>query len=133
MKSKAPVTMLSEGILIESDIDKINEYLLVLDKFNLELHKENNQLYLLIKQKDSLVDAIRKTEDIKLIKDLENTFTDTKFKIIRHEYMIELLYDNKKYMYDDKFLDKVFDISQLYLCVDDLYKLAITHDILNRI
>lgn len=133
MKSKAPVTMLSEGILIESDIDKINEYLLVLDKFNLELHKENNQLYLLIKQKDSLVDAIRKTEDIKLIKDLENTFTDTKFKIIRHEYMIELLYDNKKYMYDDKFLDKVFDISQLYLCVDDLYKLAITYDILNRI
>ena len=131
MKSK--VTMLSEGIVIESDVGKTNEYLPVLDKFNLELHKENNQLYLLIKQKDSLVNVICKTEDIKLIKDLENTFTDTKFKIIRGEHLIELLYDNKKYMYDDKFLDKVFDISQLYLCVDDLYKLAITYDILNRI
>lgn len=131
MKSK--VTMLSGGIVIESDVGKINEYLPVLDKFNLELHKENNQLYLLIKQKDSLVNVICKTEDIKLIKDLENTFTDTKFKIIRSEYLIELLYDNKKYMDDDEFLDKVFDISQLYLCIDDLYKLAITYDILNRI
>lgn len=131
MKSK--VTMLSEGIVIESDVGKINEYLPVLDKFNLELHKENNQLYLLIKQKDSLVNVICKTEDIKLIKDLENTFTDTKFKIIRSEYLIELLYDNKKYMDDDEFLDKVFDISQLYLCIDNLYKLAITYDILNRI
>lgn len=131
MKSK--VTMLSEGIVIESDVGKINEYLPVLDKFNLELHKENNQLYLLIKQKDSLVNVICKTEDIKLIKDLENTFTDTKFKIIRGEHLIELLYDNKKYMDDHEFLDKVFDISQLYLCVDDLYKLAITYDILNRI
>lgn len=131
MKSK--VTMLSGGIVIESDVGKINEYLPVLDKFNLELHKENNQLYLLIKQKDSLVNVICKTEDIKLIKDLENTFTDTKFKIIRSEYLIELLYDNKKYMGDDEFLDKVFDISQLYLCIDDLYKLAITYDILNRI
>lgn len=131
MKSK--VTMLVEGIVIETDINRINEYLPVLDKFNLELHKESNRLYLLIKQKDSLVDVICKTEDIKLIKDLENTFTDTKFKIIRSEHLIELLYDNKKYMDDHEFLDKVFDISQLYLCVDDLYKLAITYDILNRI
>lgn len=133
MREKVPVTRLSEGIVIETDIDKINEYLPVLDEFNLELHKENNQLYLLIKQKDSLINAICKTEDIKLIKELENTFKDTKFKIIRNEYLIELLYDNKKYVDDDEFLDKVFDIAQLHLCKDDLWKLAITYDILNRI
>lgn len=133
MGEKVPVTRLSEGIVIETDIDKINEYLPVLDEFNLELHKENNQLYLLIKQKDSLINAICKTEDIKLIKELENTFKDTKFKIIRNEYLIELLYDNKKYVDDDEFLDKVFDIAQLHLCKDDLWKLAITYDILNRI
>ncbi|MFR2887921.1 MAG: hypothetical protein ACLTDM_06995 [Clostridium butyricum] len=86
MGEKVPVTRLSEGIVIETDIDKINEYLPVLDEFNLELHKENNQLYLLIKQKDSLINAICKTKDIKLIKELENTSNDTKFKIIRHEY-----------------------------------------------
>lgn len=65
MKSQVTVTMLSEGIVIETDIDKINKYLPVLDKFNLELHKENNQLYLLIKQKDSLINVICKAEDIK--------------------------------------------------------------------
>lgn len=133
MGEKAPVTMLSEGILIESDIDKINEYLPVLDKFNLELHKENNQLYLLIKRKDSLASVMCKSDDIKLIKDLENTFSDTKFKIIRNEYLIELLYDNKKYINDDKFSDKVFDIAQLHLCEDDLWKLGTTYDLLNRI
>lgn len=133
MEEKVPVIRLSEGFIVELPLDKINECIPVLDEFNLELHKENNQLYLLIKQKDSLINAICKTEDIKLIKELENTFTDTKFKIIRNEYLIELLYDNKKYVDDDEFLDKVFDIAQLHLCKDDLWKLAITYDILNRI
>lgn len=131
MKSK--VTMLVEGIVIETDINRINEYLPVLDKFNLELHKENNQLYLLIKQKDSLVNAICKTNDIKLINELNNTFVDTKFTIIRNEYLIELLFNNDKYEDSDDFQGKVFSIAEKHLSSEDLYKLGITFDVLKRI
>lgn len=74
MGEKVPVTRLSEGIVIETDIDKINEYLPVLDKFNLELHKENNQLYLLIKQKDSLSNVMCKADNIALNKEMNTNF-----------------------------------------------------------
>lgn len=58
MGEKVPVTRLSEGLVVELPLDKINEWIPVLNIFNLEICKKDNKLYMLIKDKDSLSNLI---------------------------------------------------------------------------
>lgn len=95
------VTILDEGIVIETDINKINEYLPVLDKFNLELHKENDRLYLLIKRKDSLNYEI---SGMDMTQEEYNSYITTAIDLLNSPYvnsnirldlMLQMLYENK--------------------------------------
>lgn len=71
--------------------------------------------------------------DKKVIKYLENEYKGTKFFIVRNKYLIELIYDNKDHIDDDNFCDEIFDKCMKFYENDDLCKLAVTYDFINRI
>lgn len=72
-------------------------------------------------------------KDKKLINHLKNKYNGINFSIIRNEYLIELIHDSKENDENESFLEDVFNECAKYLNEDDLFKLAITYDFINRI
>jgi hypothetical protein len=68
-----------------------------------------------------------------IIYELKMIYINTNFKFIESECFIEILHDNKKYMNDNNFDNKIYEICSKYLSENDLYKLGVSYDFNNKL
>ena len=71
--------------------------------------------------------------DQKVLKELKTKYPEINFRLIRNEYLIELIFDDKSKEDDEEFKDEIFYLCERELSEDDLYLLAITYDYGHRI
>lgn len=68
-----------------------------------------------------------------LEKDLVSKYSDCKFLARISKNEIEILYDNKKYLNDNDFLEGVSSVASGFLTEDQQWSLTITYDLFNEI
>lgn len=69
----------------------------------------------------------------KLEKELEKQFDNCNFYVCKKDNEIEVIYDNKLFLNDNEFLDKVFHIAKKFLNQNDLFDLSTTYDLFGEI
>lgn len=68
-----------------------------------------------------------------LEKALNKLYDDCRFEIlIISEDDIEIMYNNRKYMNNNDFIDNVFKIASMYIDKENLWKLTIIYDVLGE-
>lgn len=68
-----------------------------------------------------------------LEKELEDRYSDCNFYVRKNEEEIEIIYDNKKYLNDNIFLDNVINIASVKFIDTELWKVVTTYDVENII
>lgn len=69
----------------------------------------------------------------KIENELKKMYTSSDFKVVEQNDNIEIFYSDKLLKDNEKFMDDVFDVCEMYLNEDDLWKITVLYDYLNEI